>query len=357
MSPSEELRELFPAGDGPAQPVKVLRRHGHLQLALPEGRAALPALELYPAQRLLARLAKQALRWAVALGLPLPLAEAQLTLSEQDPFVRFLRGLASGTTGEFSLGVCAGNPRAEGRRWLVLVCAGATPLVVVKAGVSPSARALIARESSLEPAPAARTILARHEDERVSAFAMPFIAGTPVPPDLAFAWDLASRWLRADERTPLSTLPPWPAFASASLSSTERAALDRLGAVEVTPVFFHGDLAPWNIRHARAGSDPVVLDWERGESRGVPLWDVLHFLVQPLVLVQRAGVTEITAALEAVLDSEEARQYAVQCGFAGLERALAWAYLLHCVYGLRQTEGSSLLKTLLTHLTERWNVA
>lgn len=40
-------------------------------------------------------------------------------------------------------------------------------------------------------------------------------------------------------------------------------------------VLMHGDLGTWNIRVAPDGR-PLLLDWEAGELRGVPLWDLFY---------------------------------------------------------------------------------
>jgi hypothetical protein len=56
-----------------------------------------------------------------------------------------------------------------------------------------------------------------------------------------------------------------------------RAQADLLGESDLDAVMQHGDPGPWN---AIVTSDDVVafLDWEAGEARGLPLWDLFYFL-------------------------------------------------------------------------------
>ena len=41
-------------------------------------------------------------------------------------------------------------------------------------------------------------------------------------------------------------------------------------------IFVHGDFAPWNIMKIESGS-LVALDWEMGNSKGIPLYDFFYF--------------------------------------------------------------------------------
>jgi hypothetical protein len=57
-------------------------------------------------------------------------------------------------------------------------------------------------------------------------------------------------------------------------------------------VFQHGDPGPWNILVTPDGKT-AVLDWEAGEPRGMPLWDLFHFLRSyGLQVSRRAGTRD-----------------------------------------------------------------
>jgi hypothetical protein len=69
----------------------------------------------------------------------------------------------------------------------------------------------------------------------------------------------------------------------------QTAALARSG--DTLPlVFQHGDPGPWNVLVTSDGR-PAFLDWEAAEPRGIPLWDLFHFLRSYGLLVSRAAGT------------------------------------------------------------------
>jgi Phosphotransferase enzyme family len=55
-------------------------------------------------------------------------------------------------------------------------------------------------------------------------------------------------------------------------------------------VFQHGDPGPWNVL-VTSDERPAFLDWEAAEPRGIPLWDLFHFLRSYGLLVSRAAGT------------------------------------------------------------------
>ena len=55
-------------------------------------------------------------------------------------------------------------------------------------------------------------------------------------------------------------------------------------------VFQHGDPGPWNVLVTPDGR-PAFLDWEAAEPRGMPLWDLFHFVRSYSLHVSRAGGT------------------------------------------------------------------
>jgi hypothetical protein len=55
-------------------------------------------------------------------------------------------------------------------------------------------------------------------------------------------------------------------------------------------VFQHGDPGPWNVLVTSDGR-PAFLDWEAAEPRGMPLWDLFHFVRSYGLLVSRATGT------------------------------------------------------------------
>jgi hypothetical protein len=89
----------------------------------------------------------------------------------------------------------------------------------------------------------------------------------------------------AAERARLAgdVLPHWLA------AGAPRDLVERLPALPA--VLQHNDLGSWNIV-SRPASGFVVLDWESARRHGLPLWDLLYFLVDALALLDGARTAE-----------------------------------------------------------------
>ena len=349
-----EWRELF--GDGEAgREMRVVRKRGEVLLLLPTSAAA-DCLDLYPAQTVKARIARALLRAAIRLPV---LARVRLPFSEATPFAAFLRGFARDHFPSF--GVLLGNPRVAGRRWIFLCLhRDGRPALVVKAGVSEAARALIAAEGDFLaslPAefPGRPTLVGQLRDAHVHALAFRYAPGTSPRADRSEGKlaALLGGWLAPGRKVSLADVPAWRRLADALAGDPifNRIA-DALAGCEVAATVMHGDLAPWNIREHRG--EWTVLDWERGAALGVPLWDWFHFLLQPAVLVERRTPQALLYTVDAMLGSAALQDYAASAGVAGRERPLLLAYLLHCTAVLQNAEGSQTLTALTTLLTEQW---
>jgi hypothetical protein len=71
----------------------------------------------------------------------------------------------------------------------------------------------------------------------------------------------------------------------------------------------HNDLGTWNV--VAAGEDFVVVDWENYREAAMPLWDLLYFLGNALVLLDGSDTPEQLPARMARLFAGEARSSAV----------------------------------------------
>ena len=342
-----ELEELFPPRGEECYPMAVLRRHGHLQLALPSrGSAALYGIELYPAQRRVARCIRSALSLFAKLDLPIPLPRTEIHLDPESPFTRFLKSFAIGNT--FDLSIYAGNPKVPGRRWLCLVSSAKKPVCVVKAGVTPEARALIAREvdflCSAMPSHSLK-VIAQHDCNRVRAFAGPFIPEHRKSSlSICEAIHITEEWIRKDAFSPLGTRPALQALVAKTRNEAELRRLHTISSVTAVETISHGDYAPWNIKRDRDSSEWIVVDWERGDYNGVPGWDIIHFLVQPLILVHRASPSSIVKQLCSFLTSPTWMRRAEANGVSNISLQLAWSYALHAGRVNRQSEKSDTLE-------------
>jgi|GEM_PF-179056 len=352
--------------NGPApvrRVLRILRRGGTPFLYLPEEpKAARHALTLYPAQRSVARTAKWALDAGLRLRFPLPLSSIKVSVDPDAPFTRFLANVAEQAPGSIPVwGMLAGNPNAQGQRMVFLVFDHhLRPRAAVKAGQGDAARALIAREvAALAALPAglmgAPRLLGQWGDANTAALALPYLSGdAPSAKAIDRVAAILSNWLRFGQEVPLDGLAGWRAVM-ATEAGRELAQLLPTPSWQVQAPVAHGDFAPWNIKVTGGEDEPwTVLDWERGEPCGMPGWDWFHFVLQPAVLVEKLSGEPLAERTEALLASQEFRQYAREAGVEGIERFLLLAYLLHCTEVIRQTEGSKAISGLYTALFERW---
>lgn len=359
MNFAEQLPEwsvLFGDG-GPALDLRVVRKRGEPLLLLPSSaKGAASCLDLYPAQTAKARIARAILRALIRLPV---LARVRLPFSEETPFAAFLRGFAKDHFPQF--GALLGNPRVAGRRW-VFLCLNSSgrPALVVKAGVGDAARALIAAEGDFLAALPTEfsgkpALVGQLRDPRVHALACRYAPGGSPRPDRCETKlsALLNGWVSPDRRVPLCEVPAWRRLDDALAGDPIFIRIaDKLDGLQIAATVMHGDLAPWNIReHLGAWT---VLDWERGEMRGVPSWDWFHFILQHAVLVERRSPGALLFTVDMMLGSAVFQDYASRAGIAGYERPLLLAYLLHCTAVLNISEGSHEIAALFRLLSDQW---
>lgn len=352
------LEELFgAAGQAPAvvqKPFRVLRRQNQVLLALPPVAAeAVAALDLYAPQKWTARGAVRALRWLLRAGLPVPLSTGLQPIDPAAPLAAFCTELApSWLRARGGLGVLAGNPRAAGRRFVLMLFEAGHARAVVKAGTGGPAQERIATESaflSRAARPGIAPPLAELRSAQVSAFAMAPLAGEA--PRQAGDGDLQRvllPWLDHSARRPLASIAGWARVASAC-GDWPAWRLHCAPAQEqcVSPTIGHGDFAPWNIKvHPRSGLWQVF-DWEAGELQAVPGWDWLHYLIQEAILVRGLSAPLLRAHLERRMAGAEFHAYLQEAGLTGQGRAVLVSYLLHRVALQPPTEGLASLQELL----------
>ena len=342
---------------GEQQSVRFLRRGGRPFLFLPaQPRAAVAVLDLYPAQRSVARFAKTLVATGLRLRLPLPLPSLPIHIDPSAPFVRFMASLVEQNHGSVPpWGMLAGNPNAPGQRLVFLVFnRDLKPQAVIKVGQGDTARRLIIKEvgalASLPPGLAGAAQLAgQWGDASAAALALPYVCGdAPSTDQIDPVATILTDWLRFGNEAPLDSLAGWRAVLETGCE------LPRLPAASpVRAPITHGDFAPWNIKVSKNG-DWTVLDWERGELCGIPAWDWFHFILQPAVLVEKLPAEPLSQRAEQLLAAPAFQHYAEAAKIRGFERALLLGYLAHCTEVIRQTEGAPALSGARAILLERW---
>jgi hypothetical protein len=368
MSASQAFwNDLFAGHGGQARglPIRMrlLKKRGQPFLLLPwQRRLATVSLSLYPAQTARARAAKAVLRWLLQAGLPAGTEEVLLTISPDDPFIKFLASAAGvSSPGMPEFGVLAGNPASEGQRFLVLVFDGSQrPVSVVKTGLSERARGLIQKEGAFLAALSGKAtgipgVRAEFQSPRLRALALDFFPGdSPRARDDGRIPPLLSSWVDPEKKIALEQTPDWVRLEqAASANDSFRAVAQRLRNRTVHAAIHHGDFAPWNIKVSPEGNW-TVLDWERGELDGIPGWDWFHYVLQTAILVERLPTARLVVQIERLLDSEPFKRYAERAAISGLERWLVLAYLLHCSEVIKPSEGLAPTRELLDALCARW---
>ncbi len=354
FAPTEGDRDIV------CRDLRVLYKGGQPLLALPRAaHAAGICLSLYPAQTWRARVARSAAKVFIHTGLRMGVQNTRLQFSRHDPFIAFLSEVAGGKAEEPpEFGIFAGNPRSPGQRFMILVFGtDGTPRGVVKAGVSPEARGLVNCEAGFlheaggrfPGVPVLRDRLTGHSME---ALALDYYPGeSPKTAEESELPKLLGSWVDINHTISVEQTASWKRLERcASCSSVLAALAPALQGRKICPVLHHGDFAPWNIRVSPEGSW-TVLDWERGELEGLPGWDWFHFVIQRAVLVQKAGVEELSHVMQDLLENEAFRKYARLARIEGIEHALLRAYLAHLTEVIRPSEGLELNRALLQRLS------
>jgi hypothetical protein len=341
----------------------LLRKQGEPLLLIPDdARLADAALSLYPAQTRRARLARLLVALSIYARLPALTAPLSLTLDLQSPFLRFLDpSAAPDHPPRFAM--LFGNPRAAGRRFVLLVFNDqGRPEKIIKAGSDPVAAELIRREADFLKSVAgtltgAPRVLGDFVSAPAQAVALEYIGGpTPRAEDSVPAGRLLASWLDRERTVDITALPAWQRLRRNAGADPLFHRLEKsLAGVRAHPAVCHGDFAPWNIRVNPATRQWVALDWERGEYPGVPAWDWFHFVIQPALLVARRPASGIADVVEQFLQSPEFAGYAAAAGIQNCARPLLLGYLLHCRDALKPSEGMETTNALLELLRQRWS--
>lgn len=327
-------RELFSQKGGRAlcsKRVLVFRRRGSELFAVSGFNSrSCASIDLYLPQTPRARAAKRL--WGFLLGSRLGalLGREKITI-ENTEFSRFVGGPGLSSFPDFA--VLSGNPGAAGRRFVFLVLPrGPEPCFVVKAGLGEASMDLIEREcnlleqiSDLFPGvPAVRGIF---RTDPALAFKTDWFA--PPKPALGIEdiMPLLRQWIWTGERARWGDLEVLP---RGFLPVTDTAKTFH-------PVLFHGDLAPWNIR--TNGDAWVAVDWEKGWVKGPPLWDLLHFVTMPALLVHKESPKKIRARIDNLLGDPIVGSYLSECGCLSDARMLVRGYFAYLAKTFRPTDG------------------
>lgn len=319
-SDDQEFLERLGGELQPGRGWKIFSRRGRALLVMPAAASSLKAgARLYSPQRFLAKIASRFSLTVPFVWRAIPAIGWKVDAA--GPLGRIIHELGVEVDA-----ILLGNPSQEARRALILT-KGKEPLVM-KVGVGKSAAKVVKREAefiesqgdSCEEIP---EILKRASGENWECFGIPYLEGGDV--SIVGVCETLNRWW-SGESVLMSTLPSWHRLES----SDDRDAsmiMKACAELELRPARSHGDLAPWNVRFRESG-EIAMIDWEDGQMRDVPCWDLVHFLFQQLVLVERIDSEEVMERIQNFLVEPPARDLLSQAGWAGREGLLFASYLI-----------------------------
>ena len=308
-----------------------VRRHGMVSLSLPDSReGAAHAFRLYQPQKRLARLKTFALKLLISRGLHPWILEKVLPASYENiqPW-------------EFSyspetVGILLGSSEHLIYR-AIASYRGADGWEVAKLGRGEAARTMLRNEAAVLRELSKRGLsvprcLGLHEHGEMTILRMPYLAGSGLSiRDSGEALDVLIQWAGNAAPESISGFEEWKSICAALETTADgREALESLSTQVVRPVIAHGDFARWNLLH-QANGPLIVLDWEWGNTHGMPGLDLVHYFAQDALLVRQLDSANALRVVEASLSLPKAKAYLAQTGWTGnpITPILAWAAFKH----------------------------
>ena len=308
-----------------------VRRHGMVSLSLPDSReGAAHAFRLYQPQKRLARLKTFALKLLISRGLHPWILEKVLPASYENiqPW-------------EFSyspetVGILLGSSEHLIYR-AIASYRGADGWEVAKLGRGEAARTMLRNEAAVLRELSKRGLsvprcLGLHEHGEMTILRMPYLAGSGLSiRDSGEALDVLIQWAGDAAPESISGFEEWKSICAALETTADgREALESLSTQVLRPVIAHGDFARWNLLH-QANGPLIVLDWEWGNTHGMPGLDLVHYFAQDARLVRQLDSANALRVVEASLSLPKAKAYLAQTGWTGnpITPILAWAAFKH----------------------------
>ncbi len=328
MTDFEVISRSLAAVGAAGREVFLVKKGGRVLLALPgEKEAALIALRLYQPQRTVAKVFVRAISFAVHLGLHKSFLKRMWVGEETSGEGEGMPAVVAETAG-----VLIGNPDHLVRRAIVSFRTG-NGFEVAKVAFGEKGVNLIEREATTikslpENVRGIPRLLGTHHTGEIGVMRMPYLKGRFLSADDAESYvTLLTDWLRDEPSCLLEDFPEWEGIErTLSGRSDGGEILECLKGLKLTPGIRHGDFAPWNL--IRDENDEILaLDWEWGVPRGVPGFDLIHYLTQELRLVQRLTPSAIVEAVEFTLSKEPFSTYLRRAGWGDSHRELFIAAL------------------------------
>lgn len=342
---------------------RLIRRQGRPMLLLPEdGMDSSVALELYSAQRPLAKLWRAALPTMIHSPAATFFQRIRFEADIHSEFVRFLAAQSGVPAEQLRSPAIKFGSFGEKKIRLVLLACDQTdrPAIVIKVGLNAEGRqATEAEAATLDRLPAnvigCIRMCGQLNTPLWSAFATPFFPGKSPENDAGMEIAFHS-WLNKTETLTLDKFSSWQEL-SARIPAEHRPKVEALTTAlagkQIHPTLHHGDFAPWNLRAINA-LNLQAYDWESGDTNGIPAWDWFHFVVQTSILVKRHSPERVAAELEQLIQSPRFFRYAQSAGIEKCIQPLLLGYLLHLCYIFKPMQGREVALQLFDLLWTLW---
>lgn len=319
LSPGEEIAHM--------SWVKV-ERNGALLLALPFRRKlALATLNLYQPQKRKGRCLRAALKALIVIGLHRFLPKLELKIGDQ--------GILAQLDVQIDItevGFLLGNPEAEMRN-LIALCEINKRLCVLKVAHGRASEIVKHEYQSMERfaeiiagVPACMGLI---DFKGGAAYFTEFVTGySPQgPSDDQAVCILLADWLEHGLCAKVVALKVWEKLIE-SLDAESYFLIEDLADLEILAPVMHGDFAPWNIK-MNAHGDVKVMDWEFADDLGMPGWDIIHYHIQRMTLIEGKAADDVIALCKNFLASNEMMGYFSKAGLIGQEDKLLGSYLYY----------------------------
>jgi len=328
MTDKEIISRSFAAVGAGEDEIFLVKKGGRVLLAIPgERKAALVALRLFQPQRVVAKVFVWFVAFAVRLGVQKFFFEQVFveatSLKKSEGMPQPDRGTA---------GVLIGNPDHLIRR-AIISFRRESGFEVAKVAFGKEGVALINGEAEKiaslpKNVSGIPKVLGTHHCEDVGVMRMPYFRGQSIDSGDEEAYvTLLADWLLDEPSCALEDFPEWEAIEKILSPRSDGAeALESLQNILLRPAVRHGDFAPWNLIRDERG-EILALDWEWGEPRGVPGFDLIHYLTQEMRLVRRLNSRDVLAGVKKILAKDLYSEYLEQTGWDKCHQELLIAAL------------------------------
>lgn len=294
----------------------VVKKRGRILLALPKDQeAALMALGLYQPQRFFAKIFVCFIRLIFRWGLQGVFLK-RYQINDSDSEIAATKFVVE----EGSVGILLGNSEHKVSR-VIASFRGQTGFEVAKMAFGEEGLILIEGEArAIRSLPVGGAgipkVLGTPHGSKVGIMRMPYLSGRALDSnDVDSYLGLLSRWLSDEGLCALNEFPEWQRIQETLINFQGGGAiLALLKKITLRPAIRHGDFTPWNLIK-RNDDEVLALDWEWGVSRGVPGFDLIHYLTQELRLVRRLNTSEVIIEVKALLNKVPFSTYLEEAGW------------------------------------------